>query len=497
MKVTVDRSTESEAVLNVELEWSEVEKASNKAYQRLAQKYTVPGFRKGHAPRPMLERMLGKEAIYQEGLEDLIETTYREAIRSNDLNPLGRPDVDAPGIEMGQPYTYVAHVPVQPPVELGNYHELSVARPSTEVSDEEVADLLERVRQNQAMWLPAERSAQLGDKVSVDLKLTVGDRTISDLKDNEFELVSERAGIFSGMDQHIVGLSEGESKEFSTTIPEDYANSELAGREAQYSVTIKAVKYRELPELDDELAKSVGEYETLDDLRSAVRTQLQSQKESDARREVRESVVKAISDESSVDVHPVLVHEEVDTMLDETKRMLEQNRISFEQYLAMTQKSEEQHREEIEPEAQERAKRDLVLDAVADAENMTVGDDEVAGWLELYAAMGGRKLTPKTISAGQRVNIETRLRRDKAISLLVDIATKNAENQSQEPVEATGIVTDTPASEPEVAADTGAEPVMPETKRPEVPTTVEKLSKGATAAAEATRAKPSEAQPNS
>src|SRR5215469_16659061 len=130
------------------------------------------------------------------------------------------------------------------------------------------------------MWLPAERPAEIGDKVSVDLKLTVDDRSISDLKDNEFELTNERSGIFSGMDQHIVGLSEGESKDFTTTIPADYANSELAGKEAQYSVTIKAVRYRELPPLDDELAKSVGEYETLEGLREAVRTQLQNQKDS-------------------------------------------------------------------------------------------------------------------------------------------------------------------------------------------------------------------------
>ncbi len=423
MKVTVDRSSESEAVLNVELDWSEVEKASDRAYHKLAQKYTVPGFRKGHAPRSMLERMLGKEAIYQEGLEDLIETTYRDAIRENDLIPLAQPDLDAPVIELGQPYTYVARVAVQPPVELGDYHSIRVERPSTDVTDQDVNDVLERVRQDQAMWLPADRPAQSGDKVTVDLKLTVGDRDISDLHDNEFELTDERSGIFSGMDQHIVGLSEGESKEFTTTIPEDYANSELAGKEAQYAVTVKAVKYRELPELDDELAKSVGEYETLDDLRTAIRDQLQRQKESDARRELRESVVKAVSDQAKVEVHPVLVHEEVHTMIDETKRMLEQSRISFEQYLAMTQKSEEQHEEELEPEARERVKRDLVLDAVAEAEHIQVSDDEVAGWLELYAAMGGRKLTPKTITAGQRANIVSRLRRDKAISLLVDIAT--------------------------------------------------------------------------
>ena len=453
MKVTVDRSSESEAVLNVELEWSEVEKASDKAYKKLAQKYTVPGFRKGHAPRSMLERMLGKEAIYQEGLEDLIESTYREAIRSNDLTPLAQPDVDAPTIEIGQAYTYVAHVPVQPEVELGDYKAVRIKRPSTEVTDQEVADVLERVRQDQAMWLPAERPAEIGDKVSVDLKLTVGDRGVSDLKDNEFELTNERSGIFSGMDEHIVGLLEGQSEDFTTTIPADYANSELAGKEAQYAVTIKAVKYRELPELNDELAKSIGEYQTMDELRNAVRTQLENQKENDARRELREEVVKRVAEDAKVDVHPVLVHEEVDTMLEETKRMLEQSRLSFEQYLAMTDKSEEQHREEIEPDARERVKRDLVLDAVASAENIQITDDDVAGWLELYTAMGGRRLTLKNISANQRANIVTRLRRDKTLSRLVEIATSDESSSDGEAaeekveVEAAEVPTDTGSPE--------------------------------------------------
>jgi trigger factor len=234
------------------------------------------------------------------------------------------------------------------------------------------------------------------------------------------------------MDQHIIGLSEGDSKDFTTSIPKDYANSELAGQEANYQVSIKAVKYRELPELDDELAKTIGEYETLDALRDAVREQLRSQKESEARRETREAVLKAVTDQAKGEVHPVLVHEEVDAMVDETKRMLEQSRISFEQYLIMMQKSEEQHREEIEPQARERAKRDLVLDAVAAAENIAVTDEEIAGWLEFYASVGGRRLTPKTITPGQRANIVTRLRRDKALSLLVEIA---GQNQSQEETE--------------------------------------------------------------
>ncbi|HEX8033804.1 MAG TPA: trigger factor, partial [Ktedonobacterales bacterium] len=384
-----------------------------------------PGFRKGHAPRSMLERMLGKEAIYQEGLEELIETSYRDAVREHDLKPISRPSLDAPPIEMGQPYTFKARVPVLPEVELGDYKAVQVEQPSSEVTDEDVANLLNRIREDQAMWLPVERPAQIGDKITVDLKLTVGDRTVSDLHDNEFELVDERVGIFAGMDQHIVGMSEGETKEFTTTIPEDYANTELAGKEAAYTVTLKSAKYRELPELDDELAKSVGDYETVENLRTAVRQQLQEQKESEARRQLRDEVVKAVADAATVEVHPVLVDDEVHVMIDEMKRMLAQNRISFEQFLAMSNKTEQEYHDDLQPEARERAKRDLVLDAVADAEHLEADDQEIEGWLQVFAAMGGKRMRLRDLTAGQRANIVSRLRRDKAISRLVEIATEN------------------------------------------------------------------------
>lgn len=424
MKVTVERPSESEALLNVELDWAELEKASDKAYRRLAQRYTVPGFRPGKAPRTMLERMVGKEAIYQEGLEDLIETTYREAVRQNDLTPLGQPEVDAPQIELGQPYTFTARVPVLAPVHLGEYHTIRVERPSTDVTDADVDKVVEQIRENQAMWLPVERPARIGDKVVVDLKLTVGDRTVSDLHDNEFELAEERAGIFTGMDQHLIGMTEGESKQFTTAIPEEYANAELAGKEAQYDVTLKGVKEHQLPDVDDELAKAAGEFQTLGEMREAVTAQLRSQKENDARRSVRDEAVKAAINQSQVEVHPVLVDEEVHAMMDEMNRMLSQSRISLEQYLTMTGKSEEEYHKELEPEAAERVKRDLVLDAIADAEGITADDDDIEGWLQLYNAMGGRRMRLRDLKEAQRANITRRIKRDKALSQLVEIATE-------------------------------------------------------------------------
>jgi trigger factor len=428
LKVTVERTPESEAVLNIELEWSELEKASDKAYRKLVQKYNVPGFRRGHAPRTMLERMLGKDALYQEGLDDLIDQSINSAVREHSLRPLARPSVDTPPIEHGQPYAFVARLPVLTPVVLGDYQSIRVEQPTVEVTDEDVQKVLGDIQLDQAMWLPADRPAQLDDKVVVDLKVTAGDRTISDLHDNEFTLADERPGIFAGMDARIVGMKEGETKEFTTTIPEDYANTELAGKEASFTVTVKGVKYRELPALDDELAKSLGEFQTMDDVRKAIHDQLLTRKQEQAQRELRDEVAKAAAEQATVEIHEVLVDEEVHSMMHEMERTLkQQSRLSLQQYLSVTNKTEEQLHTDLEPEAKERVRRDLVLSAVADAEHLDATDDEIEGWLAVLSAVsGGKPIRPRDLSANQRANVISRIRRDKAWDHLVEIAISGA-----------------------------------------------------------------------
>jgi trigger factor len=431
LKVTVDRTAETEAALTVELDWSELEKASDRAFKKLVGKYNVPGFRPGKAPRSILERMVGKETIYQEGLEELIDSAYHEAVHENALVPVGQPELEAPPIEIGQPYTFVARVPVLAPVVLGDYKAIRVQQTPVEVTDEEIDATLERMRESAALWLPADRSAQVDDRVTVDLKLTVGEKVVSDLHDNEFELAIERPGVFAGMDDHLIGLREGEKAEFTTTIPEDYTNSDLAGKEARYEVDVKAVKYRELPELDDEFAKTQGAYEHLDALRDAIRKETLTRKEADARRDLREQVLNETTEGAKIEVHQALVEDEKDAMIRETTQMLAQSRLNFEQYLQIMNKSLEEYRAEIDPEAKARVKRDLALNAVADAEEIEVSDEEIQNWLDVFTAVGGKPMQLRTLSHGQLDNVTSRIRRDKALARLVEIATQEPDTAAQ------------------------------------------------------------------
>jgi trigger factor len=429
VKVTVERTDKSEAVLNVELEWAELESASNREYAKLARRYNVAGFRPGKAPRSMLERMIGKEAIYQHGLEHLIEESYRDALKQNELVPLAEPTLDAPPLQLNEPYTYTARVPVLSPVTLGDYRNVKVDFPTVEVTDEDVGKVLADLQQQHAIWLPTEEAAQLGNRVIVDLKLTVGDRIISDLHDNEFELVETRDGIFSGMDTHLLGMKEGETKEFTTTIPADYTNTELAGQEAHYNVSVKGVKYQETPAIDDELAKSVGEFENLDALRSGIRDQLTERRETNAERDFRDQLLKAITDQAQVEIHPVLIEDETKVMVREMQRMLEQSGLTLEQFLTATNSTEDDYRKQIEPEARERVKRDQVLDAIANAEDVKASESEQQAWLSMLSAMGGQPLRLRQLSPGQHQHVINRVRRDKVVASLVEAAGGHAHHQ--------------------------------------------------------------------
>jgi trigger factor len=227
------------------------------------------------------------------------------------------------------------------------------------------------------------------------------------------------------MDDEIIGMKEGESKQFTTTIPEDYTNPELAGKEAQYDVKLLGVKVRELPEVDDELAKTSGDFENVAQLRDAIRQQLLVQKINDARRSLRDEVVNKAVEGATVEPHQVLVDDEIHAMEHETERMLSQSRISLQQYLTMMQKSHEEYHQELEPEARERVKRDLVLNAVADAEEITASQDDVSQWLDnLNAISGDKPIRMSQLTANQLANIDGRIRRDKALARLIEIATE-------------------------------------------------------------------------
>ena len=435
MKVSVETLPTSEAVLNVDFSWEELEKASDKAYRKLVQKVDVQGFRRGKAPRSLLERKLGKEYIYQEALDDLMTETYRDALKEHNIVPLTQPELDAPLFEIGQPYHFSVKVPILPSVELGDYSSLHFERPVAEVTSEEVEKELESQRGRKAQWEVVERPAQIGDRVTMDLKLVSEEQTVSDLKDNPFELTDERHGLFKGMDERIVGMQIGESKSFSTTIPDDYANEKLAGKAANYDVTLHKVEFKDLPELDDAFAiqASNDEYQTIEDMRKAVSDQLLADKKRKIRDELREQVLQAVIDQSTMTLHPVLIHEEAHEMVHQMSHVLEQQHMSLDQYLLLIKKSEEEYAQSLEPDAEKRVRQQLVLDEIIKKEKISVSPEEIESLYRLYSQMGQN--LPQTQE--QIRSLASTLQREKAISRLLELTTDpDPDDAVEEAVEA-------------------------------------------------------------
>lgn len=420
MKVTVEKLPGSEARFDVDYSWEELEKASDKAYRKIVQKIDIRGFRRGKAPRSLVERQVGKEYIYHEGLDELMNETYRDALKENDITPLDKPAIDAPELEIGQPYHFSATVPVLTPVELGDYHSLHFDREEVSVTSEEVEEELERLRDSKAHWDETERPVEMGDRVTVDLKLTAEEQTVSDLHDNPFELTTERHGLFSGLDEHLVGMSVGESKTFTTTIPADYTNEKLAGKEGQYEVTLHKIEVKVRPELDDALAMEISGSETggVEDLRKEVSDELLSGKKRRVNSALRELVLNTVIEQSTFSLHPLLIKEEVDAMEHQQKHTLEDRHMSMEQFLMLRRQTREEYRAELEVKAEESVKRQLVLSAIAKQEDIQLQQEQLESMMRVYQQIG------QPIQTEEQLNyLASSLMREQAISRLVELTT--------------------------------------------------------------------------
>ena len=421
MKVSVEKLPTSEAVLDIEISWDEMEKASDKAYRKLVKQVDVQGFRRGKAPRSLLERKIGKEYIYQEGLDELISETYRATLKEHELTPISQPQLDAPTFEMGQPYHFSLTVPIITPVVLGDYHSLHFEREDVAVTSEEVDKELEGLQSRQVEWNVVERPAEYGDRVTVDLKLTSEDQSISDLKDNPFELTKEREGLFIGMDVQVVGMQVGETKSFTTTIAEDYTNTKLAGKQADYTIVLHKVEEKHLPELDDVLAAKVSDdqYQTLEDLSKGISDNILETKKRRVRDELRDKVLNAVIEQAQMTIHPLLVEEEVEEMEHRLSHMLEAQHLSMDQYLIMVRKNREEYRAELRPDAENRVKRTLVLDEVARQEEITVSAEDLEQIYRAYAQAGEE--LPRTENQLRALAIS--YRQEKTLSRLVELTT--------------------------------------------------------------------------
>lgn len=438
MKVAAQEIEHSQVVLDIEVEDERVERAVNQAYKRIVQRINVPGFRKGKAPRALVERMVGREALLEDAVEQLVPEVVQDAVKQQELVMVARPNLE---VVSTQPLQVKATVPVQPKVEVGDYKSLKVEATPAEVTDEQVEAVVTRLQESNGTWEPVERAVELGDRVAIDVLAKAGETTVMESKDAEFVVSTEGIQPAEGFAEALVGMSADESKSVTLKLPDDYRNEELAGQDADFDITVHWVKARNLPPLDDDFPSVIGtEHESLEALRAAIRENLTMREEHERRVAHEEQVVNAVVEQATVDLPPQLVEEEASRIAQQLAQNLERQGIPLQSYLRFTQKTDEEFRAEMMAQAERSVRRSEVLNAVALAEGIEVSDDEIREQLTagLEDTNENRRLIRESM---RRTEVKERfaasLRRERAVRMLletvggVDFAALEAEAAAQ------------------------------------------------------------------
>jgi len=437
MKVSNQSIENSQAILHIEAESQEMEESLNKAYHHLVKEIDIPGFRKGKAPRHVLERYIGKEELQKEALEHLIPQLCNQVIEEQKMEVIAQPQIEILQVD---PVVFKSTFPLRPQVELGDYQHIRLAPEPAEVTEEEINSVMEQLRQRRAVWAPVEHPVSFEDLVTIDIEERGEGNSINSYQGRQFPVIQDSPIPLPGFAEHLVGMEKGEEREFSLSYPDDYELKELAGKQYNFKVKLVEVKEKHLPDLNDEFAKSLGQgIETLDALRESTATSLTNIAEERARRDFEQKVIEAVVDLAKVEFPPILVEQEIDRLLSERDRMFRRQG-GLESYLKTFNKTEEEVREELRPGATERVLQSLVLGKVAEEEKIEVGPAEIDAEIEkmIGSTEENAEELHKIFNTQQgRRWIEERLITQKTVQHLVEIATGDAteEGDSTELIE--------------------------------------------------------------
>lgn len=386
MKLTVERIPESQVLLDITADDDEFNSAMEKAYRTVSRQVQLPGFRKGKVPRGMIERMLGREVFLEEANKHLMEDLYRRAVEDQDFVPVGDPSVEMVAVE---PLSFKVTLPVFPTVEVGPYADVRVEPKDATVEDSEVDEVLTRLQRSQSPWAdPAEpRLPQEGDQITVDLEVREGEDDFQEpLKGGVFVL--GESNLFDGLTEQIHQMNVGDTRTFDLEFAEDdeSVNERLRGKSLTYTVTLVGLKERQLLPLDDEFAKTVGEGETLDELRSEIRDDLHQGKTGESRTEVLNEIVSKMAETATIEMPAVMIDEAVGDEINQLRGRLAQQRTTLEEYLRLNGQTEAELRAELRPGAAERLRNSLLLREIAQKEGIEVTDQDLEDEVESMMA---------------------------------------------------------------------------------------------------------------
>jgi trigger factor len=372
MKVTNERVENRQAFLTVELEPVEMEVSLEKAYRRIVKRTNVPGFRKGKAPRSIIERYIGKDKLYTEALDQLIPDAYQKSLEEAKLEPYAQPCIE---IIQQEPLIFKATVPLLPVIELGDYRNLQLTPDPVEVTEDDYKDTLEQIRHQYATWEPVERPIQLNDLVILDIASDTDGEAFLNRQGLQYHVLGERPFPAPGFAEQLVGLKTEEEKLFKLKFPSDFPQSGLANKEPSFKVKVHEIKEEKLPDISANLVKQiVPDLDTMDQFREWMMSNLKLRAEEKGRLAFEERVVEAVVDMSHIEFPPLLVELEIDRILNQQARSLGMN---TEDYIERLNKTKEQLREELAPQATKTVTKSLILGKVAEVEEIEVSHEEV------------------------------------------------------------------------------------------------------------------------
>ncbi len=447
MKVTQQEEAARQTIIEIELDDDDLEPYLNRAYRRIVQKANIPGFRKGKAPRSIIERAFGREYLINDVIEYMVSDVTSKAIEESDIDAGGLPRIDLKGLD---PVQIEATIPLSPTVDLNDYSKLRVERETTEVTADQIDERLEQIRQGLATWEPVERATKSGDMITADIEATVDGNVLMDQKSGVLVLEDEHDTVVPGLSKKLTRISKGKPKNFKLMIPDDYESTaegeNVAGKEASFTATISEIKERIIPDLDDEFAKGVGEgYDDLAALQQSIQDDLETEAERSDNATFREAALAALTESADLEIPELLVDHEIDHIIGDRQQALQRMNVGLDDYLRYAGKTREEFREETRIASMERLERTYVLQSLVEAESIEVSDDELTEKLQsLKATVPAEQVGQVDLDSDEAVaSMRRNLQFENAVERLVEIVGTDATSAG----ESAEVKSDTPAPE--------------------------------------------------
>ena len=421
----------NEVKLEITIEAEKFENAIKKVYFQNAKYFNIPGFRKGKAPMNIVEKYYGAQIFYEDAFNEVATEAYDESLAENKIEAVSRPEVDIIQMEKGKDVIFTAVVQTKPEVELGKYKGIEISKIEYTVKDEDIEHELGHMQEHNSRLITVDdRPLENGDTATIDFEGFVDGVAFEGGKAEGHELEIGSGAFIPGFEDQLVGMKIDEDKEIKVTFPKEYFSKDLAGKEATFKVKLHEIKKKELPELDDEFAKDVSEFDTLDELKKSIKEKLEKNNEQRAKYETEDAAIKAVCEKAKLDIPSGMIDLEIDNMLKDFEQRLSYQGLNLEQYLKMIGRTEEEMRKEYEPQAIEAIKSRLVLEAIIKAEKIEASEEEIKAKMEEMAKNYGKKVEELSENENLKNYLEEGIKSEKALEFIVENA-KYIENKKE------------------------------------------------------------------